>query len=113
MPVLAISQRLLIKFRTKDLLKNNNNKKLKSHDIVNYVLNWIKDWLRGRKQKVVIDGCESGYMNVLSGVPQGSVLGLETMSLREMCPQLKLPINIMKGSMSLQCSTYFPQILAF
>ena len=49
--------------------------KLKSHGIVNYVLNWIKDWLRGRKQKVVIDGCESGYMNVLSGVPQGSVLG--------------------------------------
>lgn len=49
--------------------------KLKSHGIVNYVLNWIKDWLRGRKQKVVIDGCESGYMNVLSGVIQGSVLG--------------------------------------
>ena len=68
----SIFQRLLIKFRIKDLLK-----KIKSHGIVNYVLNWIKDWLRGRKQKVVIDGCESGYtcMNVLSGVPQGSVLG--------------------------------------
>ena len=37
---------------------------------------------------------------------------LETMSLREMGPQLKLPINVMKGSMPLQCSTYFPQIFA-
>ena len=30
----------------------------------------------------------------------------------EMGPQLKLPINVMKGSMPLQCNTYFPQILA-
>ena len=34
------------------------------------------------------------------------------MSLREMGPQLKLPINVTKGSMPLQCSTYFPQIFA-
>ena len=37
---------------------------------------------------------------------------LETMSLREMGPQLKLPINVTKGSMPLQCCTYFPQIFA-
>ena len=37
---------------------------------------------------------------------------IETMSLREMGPQLKLPINVMKGSVPLQCNTYFPQILA-
>ena len=29
-----------------------------------------------------------------------------------MGPQLKLPISVMKGSMPLQCNTYFPQILA-
>ena len=37
---------------------------------------------------------------------------LETMSLREMGPQLKLPNNVTKGSMLLQCNTYFPKILA-
>ena len=45
--------------------------------------------------------------------PQTAALQqLETMSLREMGPQLKLPINVTKGSMPLQCSTYFPQIFA-
>ena len=33
---------------------------------------------------------------------------LETMLLHEMGPQLKLPINLTKGSMPLQCNTYFP-----
>ena len=36
----------------------------------------------------------------------------ETMLLHEMGPQLKLPIKVTKGSMPLQCNTYFPQILA-
>ena len=40
------------------------------------------------------------------------LLTLETMSLREMGPQLKLPINITNGSMPLQCKTYFSKILA-
>ena len=36
-----------------------------------------------------------------------SYLQLETMSLLEMGPQLKLPINVTKGSMPLQYNTYF------
>ena len=39
-------------------------------------------------------------------------MSVETMSLREMGPQLKLSINVMKGSLPLQCNTYFPKILA-
>ena len=35
------------------------------------------------------------------------------MLLREMGPELKLPINLMKGSMPLQYNTYFQQILPF
>ena len=36
---------------------------------------WIEDFLRNRKQIVVVEGCKSEAVNVSSGVPQGSVLG--------------------------------------
>ena len=36
---------------------------------------WISSWLSKRSQKVVLDGQASDPVPVLSGVPQGSVLG--------------------------------------
>ena len=39
------------------------------------ILEWIKNWLTGRRQKVGINRCYSKWNDVLSGVPQGSVLG--------------------------------------
>ena len=36
---------------------------------------WLKSYLHGRMQCVCIDDCRSGLLPVLSGVPQGSILG--------------------------------------
>ena len=49
--------------------------KLKYYGIQGRTNAWIKDFLADRKQVVVVDGEKSYEANVMSGVPQGSVLG--------------------------------------
>ena len=48
--------------------------KLKAH-IGNDVINWTEMWLTHRRQRVIVDGEISNWKSVLSGVPQGSILG--------------------------------------
>ena len=49
--------------------------KLASVGICGSILDWIKCFLHNRKQRVVIGDYSKEYVDVKSGVPQGSVLG--------------------------------------
>ena len=49
--------------------------KLKQNDISGRLLNLLKNDLENRKQRVFLNGCESEWGVIESGVPQGSVLG--------------------------------------
>ena len=49
--------------------------KLYSYGIRGRLLNWIENFLKDRKQRVLLDGQTSNWSDVTSGIPQGSVLG--------------------------------------
>jgi ribonuclease P/MRP protein subunit RPP40 len=49
--------------------------KLELYGITGKLLNWIRSFLSNRMQCVVIDRLHSQFSSVISGVPQGSVLG--------------------------------------
>ena len=49
--------------------------KLKAYGIEEPMHDWIRSFLTGRTQRAKVDSATSGWGNVTSGIPQGSVLG--------------------------------------
>ena len=49
--------------------------KIRSCGITCNLLRWIEDFLKGRKTRIKVNTSYSEWLEVISGVPQGSVLG--------------------------------------
>ena len=49
--------------------------KLNSIGLSKNLLNWFENYLRDRRQRVVIPGAKSDWASIYAGVPQGSILG--------------------------------------
>ena len=79
--------------------------KLKHYNLNQQVIGWIKSFLSSRTQRVVVDGYISQEAPVLSGVPQGTVLGplLFLIFINDITENVSSPIRLFADDQGSNC----------
>lgn len=79
--------------------------KLWSYGVRGKLLEWIRAFLVGRRQRVVIQGSKSVWVPVTSGIPQGSVLGptLFTIFVNDVPTQVTNSVMLFADDTKLYC----------
>ena len=88
--------------------------KLKHYGICGPLLNWFNSYLTNRFQRVVIPGGVSGWLEILAGVPQGSILGplLFIMFINDTVKEIHSNIRLFEDDTSLYIIIDFPDSAA-
>ena len=88
--------------------------KLKHYGICGLLLNWFISCLTNRFQRVVIPGGVSGWLEKLTGVPQGSILGplLLIMFINDIVKKIHSNICLFADDTSLYIIVDFPDSVA-
>ena len=79
--------------------------KLSVYGIQDPLLSWIRSFVSGRKQRVVVGGEASDWSDVISGVPQGSVFGptLFLLYINDMPSTANTSISLFADDTKLYC----------
>ena len=88
--------------------------KLKHYGICGPLLNWFISYLTNRFQRVVISGGVSGWLEILAGVHQGSILGplLFIMFINDIVKEIHSNIRLFADDTSLYIIVDFPDSAA-